>query len=434
MPELIVRKWDGPYSFMVFKEYGVWKARRGDNGEIQFEDIKPAEVLQSAIDALPEGGTVFLKEDLCDCTGEDIVLKKGVSLKGEGWFSNWARYAYIPRTGTALKCNTLKIEGSSTAAEDRIRGVKVENLFVNGKISIKYGSVIDLEGIYVDAGGQQYGIKIDSSWGTKLSSVRVDSADYGIYIHNENPADSVSSVFMDLCLLHDNEYGIYGDDDLPHTIFFANGWIEPKRAFYGYALDLCNSKIVMGNYDYNAIECFALRGANLILSGSNNGAAIKVMDYGEVQVNSAYIGAFNSALRAGSHAKIYLDGHLEACDYVFDPAIGSNVRAFIRGTAVNISGGLGGIPSVYDYDGYTNSNVKSRNSGAAKIAAGNTQVEVNHGLAIEPDINKIQVTPRGDTGGKRWWISFTGVDPASKFLIKIDSAHTSDIWFGWRII
>jgi len=57
MPELIVRKWDGPYSFMIFREEGLYKARRGDNGSIQFEDPELHEVLNDVWNALTPGRT-----------------------------------------------------------------------------------------------------------------------------------------------------------------------------------------------------------------------------------------------------------------------------------------------------------------------------------------------------------------------------------------
>jgi len=57
MPELIVRKWDGPYSFMVFREEGLYKARRGDNGSIQFEDPQLHEVLNNVWNALTPNRT-----------------------------------------------------------------------------------------------------------------------------------------------------------------------------------------------------------------------------------------------------------------------------------------------------------------------------------------------------------------------------------------
>jgi len=62
MPELIVRKWDGPYSYMVFFERGFYKARRGDTAEIPFEDPSASVVIQQAVNSLLQGGTVFLKE------------------------------------------------------------------------------------------------------------------------------------------------------------------------------------------------------------------------------------------------------------------------------------------------------------------------------------------------------------------------------------
>jgi len=57
MPELIVRKWDGPYSFMIFREEGLYRARRGDNGKIQFEDPKLHEVLNDVWNALTPNRT-----------------------------------------------------------------------------------------------------------------------------------------------------------------------------------------------------------------------------------------------------------------------------------------------------------------------------------------------------------------------------------------
>jgi len=62
MPELIVRKWDGPYSYMVFFERGFYKARRGDTAEIPFEDPSASVVIQQAVNSLLQGGTIFLRE------------------------------------------------------------------------------------------------------------------------------------------------------------------------------------------------------------------------------------------------------------------------------------------------------------------------------------------------------------------------------------
>jgi len=77
MPELIVRKWDGPYSFMVFREEGLYKARRGDNGSIQFQDPELHEVLNDVWNALTPGRTwkekVVLKGDFTLTSGVELV-------------------------------------------------------------------------------------------------------------------------------------------------------------------------------------------------------------------------------------------------------------------------------------------------------------------------------------------------------------------------
>ena len=75
----------------------------------------------------------------------------------------------------------------------------------------------------------------------------------------------------------------------------------------------------------------------------------------------------------------------------------------------------------------------TENSGTATIIAGQTSVNVTHGLASSsyyyPTPTRIHITPATDTVGKRWWVSGKGT---STFTITIDSAYTSDITFDWR--
>ncbi|MEM1590343.1 MAG: right-handed parallel beta-helix repeat-containing protein [Candidatus Bathyarchaeia archaeon] len=70
----------------------------------------------------------------------------------------------------------------------------------------------------------------------------------------------------------------------------------------------------------------------------------------------------------------------------------------------------------------------TENSGAAIITAGNTYVNVAHGLNIIPDINRIKLTPKDNLGGRNWWVSDVG---ATTFRINISSADTVDHAFGW---
>jgi len=84
MPELIVRKWDGPYSFMVFREYGVYKARRGDTAEVQFEDPSGKVVLQNVANSSSQNLKILFK---CIVELDDTVTfndKSGVTIEGIG--------------------------------------------------------------------------------------------------------------------------------------------------------------------------------------------------------------------------------------------------------------------------------------------------------------------------------------------------------------
>jgi len=103
MPELIVRKWDGPYSFMVFREEGLYKARRGDTAEIQFQDPKLHEVLNDVWNALTPGRT----------WKEKVVLK--------GNFE-------VPSTITLPSYTILEIQGKLRLADGaECTLIKVEN-------------------------------------------------------------------------------------------------------------------------------------------------------------------------------------------------------------------------------------------------------------------------------------------------------------------
>jgi hypothetical protein len=76
---------------------------------------------------------------------------------------------------------------------------------------------------------------------------------------------------------------------------------------------------------------------------------------------------------------------------------------------------------------WSNLGYVTENSGAATITAGQTSVNVTHGLATTP--TRVVLTPTTDTAGRRYWISAKG---ATTFTITIDSTHTADISFDWQ--
>jgi len=81
------------------------------------------------------------------------------------------------------------------------------------------------------------------------------------------------------------------------------------------------------------------------------------------------------------------------------------------------------LPKIFKNEGFT-----SESSGEATITAGNTYVEVSHGLDITPDINKIRITPKDNLNGRDYWISDVN---SSTFRINISSSDSVDHIFGW---
>jgi peptidoglycan/xylan/chitin deacetylase (PgdA/CDA1 family) len=69
----------------------------------------------------------------------------------------------------------------------------------------------------------------------------------------------------------------------------------------------------------------------------------------------------------------------------------------------------------------------SKKFGTGTITAGQTSVDVAHGLLIAP--TKVIISPTADTGGKRYWVS---AKAATTFTATIDSAAESDITFDWE--
>ena len=68
----------------------------------------------------------------------------------------------------------------------------------------------------------------------------------------------------------------------------------------------------------------------------------------------------------------------------------------------------------------------TENYGIATIEAGNTYVDVEHGLADVPSY--VNIIPRDNLGGRSFWVDN---ENSSTFRINIDSSDTVDHSFFW---
>jgi hypothetical protein len=65
--------------------------------------------------------------------------------------------------------------------------------------------------------------------------------------------------------------------------------------------------------------------------------------------------------------------------------------------------------------------------GTETVTAGNTTVNVTHGLEGTPTI--VKLTPLDDLGGRNYWVTSIG---ATTFTINISSSDLSDHQFTWE--
>lgn len=93
-----------------------------------------------------------------------------------------------------------------------------------------------------------------------------------------------------------------------------------------------------------------------------------------------------------------------------------------RGTGVT----LDGIP--HTGAGATeDGSIGVRKSDSATLSAGDTYVDVTHGLGGTP--SRVQLTPTSNLGGRTFWISDKG---ATTFRINISSSDLEDHTFDWE--
>jgi len=215
MPELIVRKWDLPLDYMVFKERGLVKARRGDTGEIQFEDVSATDVLLAIKEAMPDGVHVLIKRGLYWVEKtlvwgtNDLIVGEGASSTGtvlkakEGLNDNvveikdvaggtYALYAQLcnlridgNKDGQTATSNALVIDARHSTFKDLcVINAKTNNILLGPNYSTVYNTFLNIR--LFSAG--YIGLNAQSAAaGNDFFHVNVnESADAGVYVSGIN--------------------------------------------------------------------------------------------------------------------------------------------------------------------------------------------------------------------------------------------------------
>ncbi|MEM2567332.1 MAG: right-handed parallel beta-helix repeat-containing protein [Candidatus Bathyarchaeia archaeon] len=429
-----------PYSFLIKKLDGLIVAQ-DDKGVIRFSGTDASTVIQSAINALPSTypGKIFIKEgnyvisstivisipdlfiegmgystilrlkpganismlELKDGTRNfrmaDIYLRGEKSLQtavGHGIFlNNTAEVANWRLTNVIIS----HFKGCGIYLTERLYASIFENCYIelndaSGIYSRKYFSNCEVKGCYIYSNGED-GIYLYLGCRNKFSNnyivlntkngINFDTSYENEVIGNQISSNGLRNRIEGNLIERNGREGIYGFGGFSYNIIMGNHFHDNSQASTNTYNDIwlrtdgtryCVNNVIMGNH-------------------------------------------FLGAVLTGNKAKYGIEESASTDDYNI---ISRNIFGLL-GTAPVKQSGVN--TKVQDNIGYI-----TENSGTATITAGATYVDVTHGLAITPDINRIKVVPKDNLGGRSFWISDVG---ATTFRINISSVDTVDHAFGW---
>jgi len=471
------------YDYLVFKDGDYYKVQDGDSLQIVHKDKNASTAIAKAINLLTPDRTwkeiIKLKGsfvlsspitlDSCmifDLSGAKLTLIDGVNdsiIKADG-------KSNIEIIGGILDGNrNAQTKGSGIAITNSekitVRDTLIQNIIWTG-LSLNQTSKFSVERVIVDtAGVSQYGAGIETTnncWDGIIAGCKTyNTGSSGIIVNGSSGASGRISIIG--CQTYKSGYnGIF----LYFNVFDVSviGCVV-RNVTFGWGIEI-----------ENASKC-TVQGCSVLDSSPSIG--IKIM--GSSALFNSVIGNVVSnvgrhliAISGGAKWNRVIGNYLEATwttDTIYD---GISIGGADDGGGNGSGGQYGNIianniiraPSIYnrlrhgirEYGDSTvyniienniirgvifSSKIKwvgtetivrhnigfvTENSGEAIITAGNTYVDVSHGLDITPDINKIRITPKDNLNGRDYWISDVN---SSIFRINISSSDSVDHTFGW---
>jgi len=413
MPELIVRKWDGPYSFMVFREEGLYKARRGDNGSIQFQDPEIHEVLNDVWNALTPGRT----------WKETVVLKGDFSVSASIELPSYV---------------TLDLTGAKLTLEGGVN----DHLFKNAN-PIGGNSYIEVVGGIIDGNKDGQTVNCDIFYLSKVHhsifrEIRLINAKrHGLHFLSASTINWVNKCsFTGIVSQGIRLYGGSSDNIITEN---EGSGLECCVADYSGANIIANNKFYGGNG--RGIEAYV--GTSIITGNILTGfryEGIKVTDFIGGEITNNYI-AYCSRDSPNSYDAINLAGesqYVKVSNNVMMPWQGKKYHRydigewgtsnynFIEGNICNGSQyGIRRQGANTIFKGNSIDGKPTENSGTATIPNGQTSVTFAHDLPGTPTLVTLGAT-HSEVADAVWSADATNI------TITVPSAVTADRQVSWH--
>jgi len=398
-----------PYSYLISREGDRYKAR-DPYGRVHFSDDEAATVIQAAIDALTEGGSIFLTRGNYTITSP-LIIRSKIWLRGEG-------IATVLTLADGANCNVIESPSGSLLNQAKISDLKIDGNKNNQTADNAATYLLNpvacrCENVYIynvrDKGIVFYGESMPTLYGywSTIADCHIgDCTTRGISVEN-----------CDELFIRDNSTG-----NCPTGIRLSAGIsdvIGNKIVSATYGIDV---KGESNNIIGNVIDTITYIGIHVFASNIIVGNYLFKIGYGATQntygirmvsgqtVKGVLIFS-NKIVGSGSYAYC---GIAEASDSDENYIIGNRVTDF----SLNIIK-RGANSVVRDNFGYV-----TENSGTATIANGNTSVSVAHGLAGTPTLVTLGAT-HSEVADAVWSADATNI------TITVPSAVSADRKVSW---
>jgi len=329
-------------SYIIFRENMMTKALNCKTGLVEFSGIDAATVIQSAIDALTEGGKIFVKTGEYTLTSGLTIMQDYIALFGEG-------------RGTVLKgalaTSFVTIGNGATT----IRGFSIRNLYIDGTDQTAG------HGIFFN-GGPGVNMIFDA---IVRNVIIYDCASEGIYL-NRCERFIVEGNIVRAC-----RDGIYLSE--AHYNLINDNQFTAETPNHGVLLYHSRFNVIVGN-EANRNGT----GSGIVLTGFSDHTTV----IGNMLTENGEYGIYQNVEYADA----------------YNTFIGNDVHGNPLGGIKILAGGANIIKNNIGY--------VTENRGTATIAAGATSVMVAHGLADTPtkvlvtpraDIGDVWVSARDAT-------------------------------------
>jgi len=298
-----------PASYIIDNESGTINAYSGDTGKLVYTGTIAANVIQSAINALKNGGTIYIKAGTYSIATQ-LVLLANVSIIGEGRNATQLNSASttltmfsmanavtrisdlsIGATVTMTSGSAILVTGSDCVIQRiRITGyfngidleqginyledIDIRNLTGTGTFAIKIGASTDQHLNQIEIAGDNgpnhtaYGIYVTKTGGLWMDNCDIVRCVIGMYLSAQNAAtQSLDALFINSCAFDSNtNYGIAYDGAPLSTStnhYYVNCWAV-SNGLSGVSLVACE------NIRFIALKCWNNNQHGILIGGGTD--------------------------------------------------------------------------------------------------------------------------------------------------------------------